>query len=198
MTVTTAEDDAPAVDKRSLVAYLEAGCKPPSLWRIGTEHEKLVYRLSDLRPLPYDGEPGIRTIFDRLIEQGWRPLLEDDRPIALEHARGGAITLEPGGQFELSGAPLVHLHQTCAEINRHLAQVKAIGADLGVGFLGVGYQPKWPLDQCTSCSTPVRSSGGSIPRYSYSSRRNIRYLRNPDGKSGRAALPPIGRNRPCP
>jgi glutamate--cysteine ligase len=132
----------PITDRRQLVAYLEAGCKPPEAWRIGTEHEKFAFRLSDLRPLPYDGPDGIGAMLAALQRFGWEPLQENGKTIAL--ASGACtITLEPGGQFELSGAPLETIHQTCDEVSKHLAQVKAIGAELGTGMLGMGFQPKW-------------------------------------------------------
>lgn len=141
------ENNQPVVDKRALVAHLEAGCKPPSEWRVGTEHEKFVYRLEDCRPLPYEGERGIRSILERLTRFEWEPAYEQGRPIALRAADGCSITLEPAGQLELSGAPLNNLHQTCDEVSRHLDQVKAIGRELRLGFLGLGYQPKWPLSE---------------------------------------------------
>lgn len=137
--------EAPATERHQLIEYLESGCKPRELWRIGTEHEKLAYSLQDYRPLPYDGEQGIRAILTGLMRFGWRPVMEDGNIIALLDDTGCSITLEPGGQVELSGAPLASIHQTCYEIGRHLNQVKAIGAELNVGFLGIGYQPKWPL-----------------------------------------------------
>lgn len=146
MSQITLQDDAPAVDRRSLIAYLEAGCKPPQAWRIGTEHEKFAYHLSDLRPLEYDGSSGIRALFDRLTAEGWLPIEEDGKTVALIDGQGGSITLEPGGQVELSGAPLETIHQTCAEIHRHLNQVKKVGEDLKIAFIGLGYQPKWPRE----------------------------------------------------
>ena len=146
MLVKTSDPQAPAVDRAALVDYLAAGCKPPGDWRIGTEHEKLVYRLEDYRPLDYEGRQGIRSILEGMQRFGWRPILEAGNLIALADDEGGSITLEPGGQFELSGAPLHSIHQTCDEIGGHLQQVKAIASELGLGFLGIGYQPKWPPD----------------------------------------------------
>ena len=138
----TTERAAPIADRRELVAWLEAGCKPPEAWRIGTEHEKIGYRRDDLAPLAYEGERGIRAIFDHLMQLGWAPVREGGNPIAL--TRGAqSITLEPGGQFELSGAPLETLHQTCDEVNGHLDQLRPVGEELGIGFLGIGMQPKW-------------------------------------------------------
>jgi len=132
----------PITDRRELVAYLESGGKPASEWRIGTEHEKFAYRQSDLRPLPYDGPDGIGELLTRLQRFGWTPMSEGGTLIAL--TRDGAnITLEPGGQVELSGAPLATLHQTCAEVHQHLRQVREIGSELGIGMVGLGFQPKW-------------------------------------------------------
>ena len=136
----------PVADKEALVDYLAQGCKPPETWRIGTEHEKFVYARSDLRPLAYEGERGIRAVLERLTRFGWRPVLEAGNPIALLDDTGASITLEPGGQLELSGAPLESLHQTCVEIDRHLEQVKDVAKCLDFGMLGLGYQPKWPTE----------------------------------------------------
>ena len=135
----------PIESKADLVAYLAAGEKSPSAFRIGTEHEKFVFRRDDLRPLPYEGEGGIRWLLERFAERfDWKVKREAGLPVALE--RGGAsITLEPGGQFELSGAPLATLHDTCREANRHLAEVKAITEPAGIGMLGIGVNPKWRL-----------------------------------------------------
>jgi glutamate--cysteine ligase len=140
--VTVKDRPTPIESKRDLVEYLEAGCKPRDAWRIGTEHEKFAYRLNDLRPLPYDGVPGIRGVLEGLERFGWLPVFEGENVIALT-LDGQSVTLEPGGQIELSGAPLANLHETCAEVHRHLGQVKEVGAEIGAGFLGLGFQPKW-------------------------------------------------------
>ena len=141
------ENHEPATDRRRLVEYLERGCKPADAWKIGTEHEKLAYSLSDFRALPYKGPHGIRSVLEGLTRFGWQPVFEDGNIVALADDGGCSVTLEPGGQVELSGAPLENIHQTCCEIGHHLKQVKAIGAELNVGFLGVGYQPKWPVGE---------------------------------------------------
>ena len=133
---------APITSRNELVAYLESGNKPASEWRIGTEHEKFAYRQSDLRPLPYDGADGIGELLTRLQRFGWAPMIEGGHLIALTQD-GANITLEPGGQVELSGAPLATLHQTCAEVHQHLRQVREIGSELGIGMVGLGFQPKW-------------------------------------------------------
>jgi glutamate--cysteine ligase len=137
---------APVSDVRALIEFLEAGCKPPAAWRIGTEHEKFAYSLEDGRPLPYEGERSIRAVLEGLTRFGWTPVTEDGLPIALRDDSGCSITLEPAGQLELSGAPVAHVHQTCGEVSKHLEQCKAIGAELGIGFLGLGYNPKWRLE----------------------------------------------------
>ncbi len=136
----------PITHKRQLVEYLEAGCKPRQDWRIGTEHEKFVFRQDGLAPVAYgeaaaDGGDGIRAILEGMQAFGWQPILEAGQPVAL--AKDGAtITLEPGGQLELSGATLENLHQTCNEVHEHLAQVKQVAGALGVGLLGIGFHPK--------------------------------------------------------
>ncbi len=127
-----------------LVEYLESGCKPAELWRLGTEHEKFGYTIDDMRPLPYGGERGIRAILEGLAEQfGWERIGEEGHTIALADETGASITLEPGGQLELSGALIDSLHNTCTEVYRHLKQVKTVAEPLGVAFLGMGFQPKW-------------------------------------------------------
>ena len=133
---------APIQDRRELVAHLEAGCKPRTAWRIGTEHEKFGFRLRDLTRPPYEGPDGIGALLDGLRRFGWQPIREKGKTIALE-LNGASVTLEPGGQFELSGAPLETLHQTCDEVHTHLAQVKTVAGELGLGFLGLGFDPKW-------------------------------------------------------
>jgi glutamate--cysteine ligase len=142
--LTTSASTKHVESRRELVEYLESGCKPESLWKLGTEHEKFGYTLDDLRPLPYAGERGIRAILTGLAEQyAWRPVLEAGQPIALVDDTGASITLEPGGQLELSGALLDNIHQTCTEVNNHLRQVRSVSEPLGIAFLGMGFQPKW-------------------------------------------------------
>ena len=131
----------PTIEHRDqLVAPMQSGEKPKPDWRIGTEHEKLVFRTSDFHAPSYDEEGGIRDLLLALREFGWEPVEEDGYVIAMRGA-DGTVSLEPAGQLELSGAPLKNLHETCAETGRHLEQVKAIGEKLGLGFLGLG---KWP------------------------------------------------------
>lgn len=135
----------PITDRRQLVAYLESGCKPAEAWRIGTEHEKFAYRVADRRPLPYDGPDGIRELLTRMTRFGWKPVEEKGNVIALVDGMAN-ITLEPGGQVELSGAPLRDLHENAAELAQHLAQVGEVGAELGIAMMGLGFQPKWTRD----------------------------------------------------
>jgi glutamate--cysteine ligase len=132
----------PITDKRQLVDYIESGNKPPEQWRVGTEHEKFAYDLETHRPLTYEGAKGIGEMLKRLTKFGWEAVKEDGNVIALT-LNGASITLEPGGQFELSGAPLANIHQTCEEVHEHLDQVKGIGAELGTGMLGLGFNPLW-------------------------------------------------------
>jgi len=138
----------PVTDKRQLVDYLAAGSKPPAQWRIGTEHEKFAFTLADQRRLPYEGKAGIRAMLEGMTRFGWTPVLENGNPIALSMG-ACSITLEPGGQFELSGAPLATVHQTCDEVHTHLAQVMEVAAEIGVGMLGVGFDPKWRREDVT-------------------------------------------------
>ena len=133
-------DSEPITDFRQLVEHLESGCKPRDSWRIGTEHEKFVFKLDTREPVPYDGPFGIGAFLDGMTRFGWQPVLEKDRTIALA-MDGCTISLEPGGQLELSGAPLGNLHETCDEVHTHLAQVKEVAGELGVGLMGLGFLP---------------------------------------------------------
>src|SRR6476660_4472986 len=132
MTTRTASDAAdPTIEGRDdLLAPFRAGEKPKARWRIGTEHEKFVYRRADHRAPSYDEPGGIRDLLMALTEFGWQPVEEGGTVIALS-GPDGTVSLEPAGQLELSGAPLEHLHLTCAEAGRHLNQVKSVGDKLG-------------------------------------------------------------------
>jgi glutamate--cysteine ligase len=151
--MSTREAAAPSAEissRADLVSWIADGEKPKSRWRIGTEHEKFVFRTGSLAPVPYDGPTGIRALMEALIARfGWLPIMEGDNLIALRRPSGdpvgGNVSLEPGGQFELSGAPLENLHETDAETREHLRQVLAVGEDFGIGFLGLGFQPSQPL-----------------------------------------------------
>lgn len=133
----------PTISSRDeLVAYLATGGKPRSEWRIGTEHEKFGFHLDDLRPPTYEGERGINALLQGLTRFGWQPIVEHGHLIGLLRD-DASVTLEPAGQLELSGAPLENIHQTCAEVNGHLREVRTVADELGLGFLGMGFQPKW-------------------------------------------------------
>ncbi|GGE58648.1 glutamate--cysteine ligase [Actibacterium pelagium] len=130
-----------------LAEYLSSGCKPKEDWRIGTEHEKFGYCKDTLKPLPYDGPRSILAVLEGLRDRhGWNPVLEADKLIGLTKD-GANVSLEPGGQLELSGAPLESIHQTCDEVNQHLRDVKAIADEVGVGFIGLGAAPIWTHEQ---------------------------------------------------
>jgi glutamate--cysteine ligase len=135
----------PIEGTRQLVEYLDQGSKPPEDWRIGTEHEKFVFRLDDHRPVPYEGEHGIAALLEAMTRFGWTRVYEGDRLLALSQGRC-TITLEPAGQFELSGAPLETIHETCAEVQGHLKQVRKIAGEFGLGMIGLGFEPKWRLE----------------------------------------------------
>jgi glutamate--cysteine ligase len=140
-----------ARNRADLVGWIAAGEKPRDAWRIGTEHEKFVFYTETLEPVPYAGPRGIRALMEHMIlRYDWQPILEGDNIIALKRPdgeAGGTISLEPGGQFELSGAPVRTLHETADETQEHLREVLDVGEDLGIGFLGVGFSPKWTLDE---------------------------------------------------
>jgi glutamate--cysteine ligase len=136
----------PIEHQSQLAEYLASGCKPKSEWRIGTEHEKFGYCKDTLRPLPYEGKRSILAVLEGLRDgHGWTPVEEAGHLIGLEK-NGANVSLEPGGQLELSGAPLETIHQTCDEVNEHLRDVKDIADKVGVGFIGLGAAPLWLHD----------------------------------------------------
>ena len=137
----------PITNKRQLVEYHEAGNKPPSAWRVGTEHEKFVFRRADLSRVAYEGPDGIGALLTGMTRFGWKPVTEKGNIIALSNDAQCSITLEPGGQFELSGAPLETLHQTCEEVHEHLRQVREVCDELGLGMIGLGFDPKSRRDE---------------------------------------------------
>jgi glutamate--cysteine ligase len=137
----------PITTKRQLVEHHEAGGKPPEAWRVGTEHEKFVFRRADLRRVPYDGPDGIAALLQGMTRFGWEPVLEKGKIIALSNDARCSITLEPGGQFELSGAPLETVHQTCEEVHEHQRQVHEVCDELGLGMIGLGFDPTSRRDE---------------------------------------------------
>jgi glutamate--cysteine ligase len=149
----TGKADPLIEDRAQLIELFATGEKPRGDWRIGTEHEKFVYRQADHRAPSYAEPGGIRDLLSGLTRFGWQPVIEGENVIALR-GPDGTISLEPAGQLELSGAPLENLHQTCAETGRHLEQVKAVGDELGLGFLGLGM---WP--DKTRAELPIMPKG---------------------------------------
>src|SRR5260370_11971121 len=138
-------DMTPLQSRDELVAWLEAGAKPVSEFRIGTEHEKTPFTIEGHHPVAYEGARGIGALLEGMkLLLGWEPIVERGNVIGLyDVTGGGAISLEPGGQFELSGAPVETVHQTQSELMAHLAQVREIASPLGIGFLGLGITPSW-------------------------------------------------------
>ena len=149
------DESAPRISgKAELVEWFEAGSKPKADWRIGTEHEKFGFTWDDLKPLPYEGDASIRAMLAGLRDQfDWDPIEENGYLIGLKKG-GASVSLEPGGQFELSGAPLDHIHETCNEVGRHLEEVRQIADPLGIGFIGLGASPIWSMDE-----TPLLPKG---------------------------------------
>jgi len=135
----------PIETRDALVAWFAEGCKPKADYRIGTEHEKFAFTVEGHRPVPYEGRRSIRALLEGMqLLLGWEPIMENGNIIGLfDVTGGGAISLEPGGQFELSGAPVETVHQTCTELMAHLAQLREIARPLGIGFLGIGMTPDW-------------------------------------------------------
>src|SRR5215813_13490888 len=140
------QDDMTPIEARDeLVAWLAAGEKPRELFRVGTEHEKFAFQLSGNAPVPYQSTRSIRALLEGMqLLLGWEPIMEGPHIIGLADVTGGgAISLEPGGQFELSGAPVATVHQTFNELMAHLAQLREVARPLGIGFLGIGMTPNW-------------------------------------------------------
>lgn len=148
--MATAALDGPPLEIQDLAAHLATGCKPPRAFRVGSEHEKLVYRLGSYAPVAYDvdaeGRGGIHALLEGLKRFGWTGVYEDNQfghtLIGLTRG-GGNISLEPGGQFELSGAPLESVHDICDEISQHLSESAVVAEELGLGFSGLGHTPTW-------------------------------------------------------
>src|SRR5215468_9797534 len=138
-------DMTPIETRDELVAWFAEGCKPKPQYRIGTEHEKFAFTVEGHRPVPYEGRRSIRALLEGMqLLLGWEPIMENGNIIGLfDVPGGGAISLEPGGQFELSGAPVATVHQTCTELMAHLAQLREVARPLGIGFLGIGMTPSW-------------------------------------------------------
>src|SRR5262245_54930850 len=145
-------DLTPIESRDELVAWFEKGSKPRARFRVGTEHEKFAFTVDGNQPVPYFGQRSIHALLVGMQHLlGWEPIMDHEHIIGLADVTGGgAISLEPGGQFELSGAPVETIHQTASELMAHLAQLREIARPLGIGFLGLGMSPKW-----TRAETPM-------------------------------------------
>ncbi len=137
----------PIEQRDDLVRHIAQGAKPKPDWRIGTEHEKFVYDLRSHKPLAYDAHPGIRGLLEGMRRFGWEPVVEGDNIIGLKQKDGATLSLEPGGQFELSGAQLQNVHETCNELNTHQSQVREVCAEIGAGVIGLGFAPTWSMEE---------------------------------------------------
>ncbi|HET8940447.1 MAG TPA: glutamate-cysteine ligase family protein, partial [Rudaea sp.] len=146
MSAPSAVEETVITRRDQLVDSIATGGRPRAQWKIGTEHEKFGFRLDDLRPPEYAGDRGIRALLNGMTRFGWTPIGEDGNVIALARD-GGSITLEPAGQLELSGGQVATVHDTCCEVSCHLKEVRAVADELGLGFLGMGFQPKWKRDE---------------------------------------------------
>lgn len=142
-------DDEPSPQLRShddLEALFDSGCKERTDWKIGVEYEKPVVLRDTGEAAPYHGSTGIGAVLEELRQRWqWSPVYEDNQLIALTNDRA-SITLEPGGQLEMSGELCDSLHCAHAELSRHVAEIVSVGNDLGVAFLGLGITPKSPLE----------------------------------------------------
>jgi glutamate--cysteine ligase len=138
-------DMTPIETRDELVAWLEQGCKPKPEFKVGTEHEKFAFTVEGHRPVPYSGRRSIHSLLEGMQHLlGWEPIMEGENIIGMfDVTHGGAISLEPGGQFELSGAPVESVHQTTSELMAHLAQLREVATPLGISFLGIGMTPNW-------------------------------------------------------
>ena len=166
MTTPTSDIDenAPRLEgKAELVEWMAKGCKPKADWRIGTEHEKFGFCKEHFRPVPYAGKSSVEALLEGLRDngKGYEGIYEGEHIIGLKRD-GASVSLEPGGQFELSGAPLEHIHQTCNEVGTHLKEVREVADPLGIGFLGLGFSPIWSLEE-----TPMMPKGryGIMKKY---------------------------------
>ena len=141
-------ETSPLISSRAdLVHALSRGGKPKSEWRVGTEHEKHVFRKNPLRPVQYEGDDGIHALLEGIkARTGWTYFYDHDNPIGLRNdGPVGGISLEPGGQFELSGAPHANIHDAAAELDAHLADCHAVGEALNIHFLSLGVTPLWSV-----------------------------------------------------
>src|SRR3954462_7159685 len=138
-------DLTPIESRDQLVAWFAEGAKTKAQWPVGPEPEKFPSTPDPHEPVPYEGRRSIRSLLVGMQHLlGWEPITDGPNIIGLADVTGGgAISLEPGGQFELSGAPLETIHQTASELMAHLAQLREIARPLGIGFRGIGMTPDW-------------------------------------------------------
>jgi len=136
----------PIGSRDDLIRHLADGAKSRSEWRVGTEHEKFVYDLRTHKPLAYDGRPGIRSLLEGMRRFGWEPVEEGGNIIGLVQ-NGASLSLEPGGQFELSGAALRSVHETCGELDTHQRQLREVCGEIGAGVIGLGFAPTWSMEE---------------------------------------------------
>ncbi|OYX96879.1 MAG: glutamate--cysteine ligase, partial [Caulobacter sp. 35-67-4] len=144
-----------------LTAYFASGSKPREQFRVGAEHEKFGFYLNSHAPVPYYGDNGVHALLTGLQRFGWKPVMEGEVVIGLER-NGANVSLEPGGQFELSGAPLLTMHDICAETGQHLDEVKTVADELGLGFMGLGFSPVWKRED-----VPVMPKGRYVIMRNY-------------------------------
>jgi glutamate--cysteine ligase len=145
-----ADTHSPLIESRTdLIEVMSRGCKPESEWRIGTEHEKHVFHTNPIRPVAYEGPNGIKALLDGVqAATGWEPFYDGENPIGLRNKEvAGGISLEPGGQFELSGSPQIDIHGTAAEMAEHMRVTKAVAGPLDINFLSLGVTPVWSVDE---------------------------------------------------
>lgn len=135
-------DDKPIASYDDLLSLLHAAIKPPSEFRVGAEMEKFGV-FADGSPVPYEGDRGVLAIMNELAAtKGWRPEAESEGgPVIALYRDGASITLEPGSQFELSGAPLVSCHEICSELRGHIAEIAPFSERAGIKWLGLGFHP---------------------------------------------------------
>ena len=159
------EEDAPLIESRAdLLEVMAVGSKPKSEWRVGTEHEKHVYRKAPLAPVPYAGDDGVHALLQGIEGRtGWHPFFDRGNPIGLRNLGAvGGISLEPGGQFELSGAPQLTIHDAAAELDAHLEDCRIVGGPLNIHFLSLGVTPLWSVAEIAAMP---KSRYGIMTRY---------------------------------
>ena len=168
------------INKDNLVNYFFEGVKPIDQLKIGVEHEKFILNKDTLKPLTYDESCGIKDIFKCLIKLGWSPITEEkSETIIALHRNSEYITLEPGGQIELSGAQLTNIHQTCSETTNHLKELKNLSEQFNFILLGMGVEPSLSLRDFPFKIALLISPSLIVPRSLFLSRTTIKHF-SPD------------------